>query len=46
LCRNGTEAGRLAAIKKAQSWWNTEGKATYTFDYIEAKRAPANPAPF
>lgn len=31
----GTAEERAAAIAKAQKWWDDEGKAKYTFDYIE-----------
>ncbi|MEM1181630.1 MAG: hypothetical protein AAGM22_25025 [Acidobacteriota bacterium] len=27
---------RLAAIQKAQEWWNTEGRELYTYDYVES----------
>lgn len=33
---------RLAAIQKAQTWWNESGKAEYTFDAIEKKKAASN----
>jgi hypothetical protein len=32
---DGTPAERAAAIERAQKWWSDEGKAKYTFDYIE-----------
>ncbi len=39
--------GRAEAIKRAQKWWNDEGKAKYTFDYIEKnmvkKETPKKP---
>ncbi len=31
----GTDKEREAAIERAQKWWADEGKAKYTFDYIE-----------
>jgi len=31
----GTVAELRAAVAKARAWWDTEGKAQYTFDYIE-----------
>lgn len=37
----GTEAERRTAIRKAQQWWDHEGKAKYTFDYIEKHLIPA-----
>lgn len=40
--RDGTAEERLAAIKKAQAWWDKEGKAKYSFDDIEKKMVPAN----
>ncbi len=40
--RAGTAVERLAAIKKAQDWWDAEGKAQYSFDYIEAELIPTN----
>ncbi|HKB03621.1 MAG TPA: hypothetical protein VKD90_15465 [Gemmataceae bacterium] len=36
----GTEADLRAAVAKARAWWDTEGKATYTFDNIEKKLVP------
>lgn len=33
---------RLAAIQKAQTWWNESGKAEYTFDAIEKKKMAAS----
>jgi hypothetical protein len=38
----GTAQERLAAIKKAGTWWEAEGKAKYTFDYIEKNLKPDN----
>jgi hypothetical protein len=35
----GSEEERLTAIKKAQKWWAEEGKAKYTFEYIEREMA-------
>jgi hypothetical protein len=32
---DGSEQERMTAIKKAQQWWADEGKAKYTFEYIE-----------
>lgn len=32
---DGSAEDRAAAIKKAQKWWEDEGKVKYTFDYIE-----------
>ena len=32
-----TDVQRLAAIKKAQQWWKTEGKKLYSVDAIEAR---------
>jgi hypothetical protein len=40
----GTEADLRAAIAKARAWWDAEGKATYTFDYIEKNLVPAKAA--
>lgn len=31
----GSEQERLTAMKKAEKWWAEEGKAKYTFEYIE-----------
>jgi hypothetical protein len=42
---NGTDAEQLAAIKKARAWWDAEGKAKYSFDYIEREVVPANAPP-
>jgi hypothetical protein len=39
--RDGTEEERTAAIQKARKWWDDEGKAKYTFDYIEKNLVPA-----
>ncbi len=43
----GTAAERAEAIKLAQKWWDDEGKAKYTFDYIEKnmvkKETPKKP---
>ena len=39
--RTGTAEERAAAVKKAQAWWADEGKAKYTFDYIEKNLIPA-----
>lgn len=43
----GTAAERAEAIKRAQKWWDDEGKAKYTFDYIEKnmvkKETPKKP---
>ncbi len=41
---DGLASDRLAAIKKAQAWWDDEGKAKYCFDYIEKEMVPANSA--
>jgi hypothetical protein len=43
--RNGTAEERLAAIKKAQAWWDAEGKTNYTFDYIEKEMISADAQP-
>ncbi|HJT35828.1 MAG TPA: hypothetical protein VJ783_27615 [Pirellulales bacterium] len=43
--RNGTSAERLAAIKKAQGWWRAEGKAKYSFDYIEREMVAGGAPP-
>jgi hypothetical protein len=43
--RNGTAGERLAAIKKSQAWWDAEGKAKYSFDYIEKEMVPADAPP-
>jgi len=43
--RNGTPPERLAAIEDAQAWWDAEGKAKYSFDYIEKEMVPANAPP-
>jgi hypothetical protein len=32
---DGSPEDRAAAIQRAQKWWADEGKAKYTFDYIE-----------
>lgn len=40
--RNGTSAERLAAIKRAHDWWNAEGEAKYSFDYIEKRLVRAD----
>jgi hypothetical protein len=39
----GTEEERSAAIRKAQEWWDAEGKAKYTFDFIEKHLAAKPP---
>jgi hypothetical protein len=41
----GSDAERLAAIKKAHAWWKTSGKAKYTFDYIEKRLVPVAAPP-
>ena len=33
--REGTQEERTSAIDRAQKWWASEGKAKYTFDFIE-----------
>ncbi len=33
--RNGTASERLAAIRKAQAWWDSEGNKKYNYDFIE-----------
>jgi hypothetical protein len=38
--RAGTAEERMAAIRKAQQWWDEEGKAKYTFDYIGTNMMP------
>jgi len=38
---DGTSAERIAAIERAQKWWTDEGKAKYTFDYIEKNMKPS-----
>lgn len=38
---DGPPAERQAAIKKAHKWWADEGRAKYTFDYIEKNLIPA-----
>ena len=43
----GKAEEKPAAIKRAQKWWDDEGKAKYTFDYIEKnmvkKETPKKP---
>lgn len=36
---------RLAAIKRARAWWETEGITKYTFDYIEKEIVPGKVLP-
>lgn len=36
-------AERLAAIKKAQSWWDAEGRTKYTCGYPEKNPAHGSP---
>lgn len=36
--KKGTDAQRLAAIKAAQKWWETQGKKLYSVDAIEARQ--------
>jgi hypothetical protein len=38
---DGTAVERLAALQKAKSWWDAEGKAKYSFDSIEKNMVPA-----
>jgi hypothetical protein len=40
---NAPEDDRRAALRKGQEWWQSEGKAKYTFDYIEKNLLPAKP---
>jgi hypothetical protein len=40
--RDGTAEERLTAIKKAKAWWDAEGEAKYTFDYIEKNMVPVS----
>lgn len=43
--RGAAAANRLAAIRKAQKWWDEEGKRRYTFDYIGETLRPGKSAP-
>lgn len=38
---DGMSAEQLAAIEKAKTWWEAEGKSKYTFDWIEQNMSPA-----